>query len=139
MPVPESFILSSDYATLKNDNKGTVAITVPANQSIANNSVLILQASIQIGTKGAISRSRITSSRYNITSPTPVLITNAIGTYSGHPVNYTIFAFTSRSAADIVTCYVSIAGDGFSPGSFTTANTAETFTFNVNTFIPPFN
>lgn len=141
MSKPESFTATTDFATLKNDNFGSVSITIPASVSIPNTGVgstYTLSASFNVGVKGAVSRTRITSGRYGITTAGPLLISNSTGVYSGSPANYAIYAFLSRSSATTITCYITIQGDGASPGSLTTANTPETFTFYTNTFIPPF-
>ena len=63
MTKPESFISTSDYATLKNDGTTTLTITLPASVGIAASSNYTLTSDVTVGTAGASDRAQIHSSR----------------------------------------------------------------------------
>ena len=135
---PESFILNTDYATLKNDDNGTVTVTFPGSATVSAGGVRSFTAEIKIGGKGASTRSRVASSkdgnRYFASSA--VSFTRN-GTIPGpFTVPYTLSASMSRTIADTVTVSAFVLNPYSS--ELTCASGDETFTFKVNTFVPPF-
>lgn len=136
MTKPESFILTTDYATLKNDAKTTLTITLPGSQNITAGNTLLLTATATIGVAGASERAQIYSSKLTYYWAGNIVSIARDGLVGGSPSSYNTVAELYRSSATQVTAQVSI----FNPyaGTLTTEAVDEVFTFAVATFIPPF-
>lgn len=137
MSQPEQFILDSDFATLKNDNQGTAQVTIPSSTSVAGSGSASFSTDLVIGASGAISRVRMSSTK----DSNKWRISNAIdytriGVNSGSPANYDIFLFVWRPSATVLRCQALIQNPYAT--TLTGASGAETVTFYVNTFLPPF-
>lgn len=138
MTKPSDFILTTDYATLKNDNKGSVSITLPSAILIPAAGIYSQSASIPIGVRGSSFRSRISS-----TKRTEQFVTNTVvysyssgATVIGSPTNYDIFVTVTRANPTSLTLSVTIPNGFADPMSVT--GLAQTITANVATFLPPF-
>lgn len=142
MPKPESFIASTDYATLKNDAKGIVSVTAPGSIVIPGSvgsvgSYVAYQADLVIGATAAITRIQISSSK----NGNNIQVTrNASGIRTGVSLGfstiYSTTAFVYRISPTTVRCQVYTPNPQADP--LTTEAGNETFTFYVNTFLPPF-
>ena len=138
MSKPESFILNTDYPTIKNDNKGTVNITVPASITIAANSYWQLKTDFVIGTKGSVIRSTILSSLDN-----KEYIARNLAEYrkASSPANFGYYTLVDvyRKNPTTMTISVYIPNIMYPPASFTTSSIPETLTIKLATFLSPFN
>lgn len=142
MPYSERFILTTDFATLKNDNSGNTTVTFPASQSVpaavgSTGGYTIFTSDLTIGVQGALTRTQISSSKdSNIPYTVRRLSYQRSGIVSGSPASYTIDAFTFRLNANTIRFQVMVMNPYSS--ALTTATGAETFTFFINTFLPPY-
>lgn len=130
MTKPESFISTSDYATLKNDGTATLTITLPASVGIASSTNYTLTSDVTVGTAGASDRAQIHSSRLG-----KRYVTNLLGVSRSGSDPYTILVSLYRTSATTLRAMVDIRNPY--GGTLTTEATAEVFTFYVNTFLPP--
>jgi len=142
MTKPESFILTSDFATLKNDSNVTVSVTVPSSVVIPGSVTAVGQyveyhQDSTSGKQGAISRIQISSSGdSNRIYPARTVSWERLGTVGGvGGFSYSVFAFTYRVNPTTVRCMAYIMNPYSTP--LTTA-AGETITFYVATFLPPF-
>lgn len=139
---PEKFILSTDFATLKNDADTTVQVTFPGSQIIAGSvgpagSYAERHVDVNIGAQGAISRIQISSSKdSNIIHPARNVFYTRNGTVLGFSATYTIDAFVYRISPTTMRCSLFVPNPYSDP--LTTESGDETMTFEVNTFLPPF-
>lgn len=137
MSKPENFILTSDFATLKNDGEETTFVVMPSAISVTGNGSYSVSADIVMGTNGSITRSLIGSSKdsdkWYATNSISYLRT---GIASGSPAIYEIYAFVWRPNATTIRCQLHIQN----PYSVTLtgATGAETISFVVNTYLPPY-
>lgn len=138
MSKPDNFILSTDFATLKNSQSGlTAQITVPGSQSIAASDVFLVYADIPITEPYSIATARISSSK----NSNKMLVGNAtdftrIGNIEGEPAIYNVFAFIWRTSSNNVRFQAIIQN----PYGYTLTGAAgdEVFNLYFNTFVPPF-
>lgn len=147
---PENFMLTTDFATLKNDDSATITITVPPNIVVPPSGTFTYSTStsVKVGTKAASLRTRMGSTRVSATRRfvTPFLNTTGHGsvvvTGSGggtFPTQYSIYAFVSRTSPDTVTAYAVIQNSFGSPNATLVCDgVTETFTFELSTFLSPF-
>lgn len=131
--IQSSFILSSDFATLKNNANGSGSITVLALITIPTDGIYYY-VDVNIGTSGAIARGRIRSSQ----AANKWLVANAVDYNRTGPNGdtYSIFAFMWRPSATVLRFQVAIPNPY--NAAFTASATAETIDFYANTFLPPF-
>ena len=137
MSKPESFILTTDFATLKNDDSVTGSVTLPA-QILSASQIVTVSQDLEVGTIGANSRIRIASSKDgNEFYACTILSLIRTGQISG-PLNvsYNVVAFMSRISPTVVRISVSVQnpyaeGMGMAFGS-------EVITFEISTFLSPF-
>lgn len=133
---PSQFIITSDYATLKNDATGQLSVTVPSSVVVGAGSTFSTSSSIEIGVAGASERSQIHSSKtgqYYVGNMLDIIKNgNAGGT-----ALYDVFVDLSRTGPTTLTMTATI----FNPYGVTLTGEsgAETFTADVATFLPPFN
>jgi hypothetical protein len=135
---PEEFILTTDYATLKNDDSGTFQLVVPGSMSVAAGGSYSNTSSITLGSNSVNTRSQINSSRSSTvwTAASQVDFTRT-GTVLGVPTAYSLFTVISRTG----THTLQIAALIFNPNAntLTTQSGSETITFDIRTFLSPFN
>lgn len=142
MTKPSDFILSTDYATLKNDDSDTTSVTAPGAVSVPAavgpvGGYVEYHQDLTIGTAGAITRLQIESSKNaGVVYAARTLSIDRTGTVGGSPANYSIIAFAYRTAPTTLRCQVYISNPN--AGTLTTAAGDETFTFYINTFLAPY-
>lgn len=136
---PEEFIINSDYATLKNDNSGSLSITLPNTLNIPGNTVYSTSSTITLGVQGSSVRARIMSTKdnnwYALNSVVPYIYTSG-AVVSGSSVGYNVFVSLTRIDATTLRLLVTI------PNNYGTtmaiSGLAQTITGVVATFIPPY-
>lgn len=137
---PESFIATTDYATLKNDNFGIIQVTFPGGQFFTPGEEKIVTQSIELGTRNASVRSRIASNQSgNRFYACSSLSCNRTGWTDGAPpppVGYTILGTLVRTSPTTLEARVSV----WNPyvGNLAIPAIDEVFTFEVSTFLSPF-
>lgn len=134
---PEKFIMSSDFASLKNDDEVTITVTVPGSQSVAAGDKWTATTDMTAGTKNASLRSQVTASKApNDTYALPNIYVTRNGTVSGFPSPYSLYAFLTRVSPTTIRATAMI----LNPYGATLTGEAgsETFTFKVRTFRSPF-
>lgn len=135
MSKPERFISNSDYASLKNDGVTTLTVTFD-EPTIPASTTVVRTATATVGQAGATDRAQIHSSKLGNRYLGNTLLVARTGNDGFGPVSYSIVAELFRSSPDVVTASVSVRNPYGS--TLTTEAGAETFTFYVATFIPPF-
>jgi len=137
MTKPGRFVLSTDYATLKNDASTSTTITIPASQVIAAGSQYIVTSDVVVGQtnaglRGQISSSKDSNKRYLGTYQSRV----RSGLITGFPATYDLNVYAARLSSNTVRVTVTV----FNPYSdpLTTATGDETFTIYLTTFLSPF-
>lgn len=140
MTKPSNFILSTDYATYKNDAVGQVSLVIPASIVIAPNTSYTATQSVTLGTRGAPARTFINHSaeptRWHI-APQIQVVASGIDSISGAR-DYFYYVYITRTSPTSVTLNIEIPNLAFGAGNLTTESLARTVTVNVATFIPPF-
>ena len=138
MTNPENFIANTDFATFKNDAKGTLSVTFPGSQVVAGSGGLLsYTADLTLGKAGANIRARGGSSKdSSIQYAVSSVSFNRMGLILGFPAFYSIYANISRVNATTVRLTVFVNNIYSDP--LTTEAGDETFTFVVNTFLSPF-
>lgn len=139
MSKPDSFILNTDFATLKNSERGlTAQITVPGSVAVAGSGLYSPFVDIPITQSQAVSTARISSSK----NSSRQLVGNATdfirtGSVLGIPgAFYDLYAFIWRVSPNVVRFQVLIQNPYDDPLVGATGD--ETFTVYFNTFVPPF-
>ena len=139
MTKPEAFISSSDYATLKNDNSGTVTLFIPTGDSVPIGGRKTYENFIDIGQKNAGLRVQNATDLYGSQfSPGTTLITYTtvtIDVFTG--VLQTLYVNLERTSPTRLRVYVNI--DNNTGLSMTITGPTQTITFDINTFLSPFN
>lgn len=130
---PSRFIINSDYATLKNDAKGKISLTIPnlVNTTTGGDNI-VYRSTLQIGaSKSAGYRFYITSSKYSYAIATPAF--DVLCKESGYDSSFS--------------CHIYRQGDSFvleaifaaSPYmSFSYTDCGQTLTLYIQSFIDPF-
>ena len=131
MTKPSDFILTTDYATLKNDTDNIVQITVPANVVIPANSFLQFTADITAAQPGAIVQTQVGDSFMG-----QVLVGNQVVFHHDTFDPYDVFCLVYRPNALTLRCVVYLPNPYGTPT--TGINQAVTYTFYVDTYLPPF-
>ena len=138
MTKPSNFLVTTDYATLQNDDGGTTTVTAPGSASVTGSGSVEYHSDLAIGANASINRVQISSSKDSDTRyATQALYFQRSGTAGGSATSYNILAFVYRTSATNLRCQIYIPNP--SSSTLTTASGNETFTFHVDTFIPPFN
>lgn len=132
---PELFIATSDYATLKNDNKGTDSLTMPSSVIVGPGSVYKLEKKIAIGSAGAAERAQIESNLLGKRYVGHFLSVSRNGTVSSNTAQYSVLALVTRDTDTTIALSIEVWNPYSS--NLVTANVTETFTFYINTFLPP--
>lgn len=133
-----NFILTSDYATLKNDSVTTaVSVVVPGSQAVAANTVYSVSADITLGKAGSIVRAQIASSKdSNLRYVATSINYGRTGTVGGAAAAYTVAAVLTRISGTTIRLTAYIVHPYGS--TLTGAAGAETITFYVTTFLSPY-
>jgi hypothetical protein len=136
MSKPERFIYSSDFATLKNDDNGVTTVTIVSNAVVGAGATYTVSSDLTVGSQLGEGRIRISSSKLGSSKYyAGFLGVNRTGTVSGSPAPYTLYALVYRINATQMRCICIIQNPN--GAALTCAAGDETFTFKVNTFIPP--
>ena len=138
MTKPENFISTTDYATLKNDATITFQVTIPGGTVILGGGTYNLGQDFTVGSIGASERAKIASSKDgNIFYSTLQMSTVRVGTVLGFPAVYNTNAYLRRSGPNTLRAELVI----FNPYSDPLTGEAgdQVFTYEVNTFLSPFN
>jgi hypothetical protein len=137
MPKPESFIASSDYATLKNDGFITFSLTLPGGIVVPGSTNYTQGQDFTVGKIGASERARIASSKDgNAFYSTLQLSTLRFGSTAGSPTIYNNNAYLRRSGPNTLRAELVIYNPYTDP--LVTEAGDQVFTFEVNTFLSPF-
>lgn len=129
--VPSDFIQTTDFATTKQDNSAIATVVLPGSTSVPGSGSVEFHTDVVIGAKAAITRMQIASSKY--LSNDRNVCSQLIRTYSGP---YQAAAYATRINATTLRCSVFIPNP--SAVGMTTVAGDETFTFYIDTFLPPF-
>lgn len=135
----ESFILSSDYASMKEYSGGTITLTMPASVTIGSGQEWSVSATLATGTAKASERTMIRpggSTNFMLGHSLRMGFVYATQ-IAGNNVDGDIWANVWRSANGTVTARLSI----FNPYSVSLTKTSGftgTWTFRVRSFMPPF-
>lgn len=131
-----SFNLSTDFSSLRNDDNGTFTLVVPGSANIGASSSASYTADLTVGAQASASRVKIESSR----DPGKWYINsrafNRTGTSGGFPSGYTMYVSTYRISATQVRVEASFNNPY--GATLTTQAGNETLTINVRTMILPF-
>jgi len=137
MTKPESFIATTDYATLKNDDTDILFVTLPSSAIIPAADIITFTQDKAIGVASASIRSMINSSKDNIRYVSnTIAYSQAGGTVGGSPTNYEIYVTVHRVSDNIVRLSCFIPNPYGSTLSIT--GLSQTIVANVATFLPPF-
>lgn len=135
---PEEFILTTDYATLKNDDSGTFQIVVPGSFNIGSGSSYYNPTDIILGSDSVNTRSQINSSRSStVWTAASQVDFQRTGTVGGSPAGYSLLTSINRVDNDTLRIAVNIFN--VYAGTLTTQSGSETITFDIRTFLSPFN
>lgn len=138
MTKPRNFIMNSDYATIKNDAKATLTITLPSSTSVAATSVATWTDTITVGTAGSSIRARLVSTSDNVVYATSTVdyYRTSGATVSGSPAGFDVYAVVHRISPTQIRLTALLPN----PYPFTmsvTAGLSQTITATVATFLPP--
>lgn len=136
MTKPESFILTSDYATLKNDAVGSLTVVLPSGTVIPAGGINQWSDTITIGTVGSSIRVRLVSTENNV-----IYSTNTVGYVhttgaSGPATDYLIYATVHRINPTQVRLTVFIPNPYGS--DLTVSGMGYTISARIATFLSPF-
>lgn len=143
MTKPRNFILHTGYATLKNDNKGSVSVNITTTGVLPFGSYQIFENFIDIGTVNA----QIRTQMYRSGDPTNILATNILTVpvqvtvyYEGTPVD--VFTLNLPTVVDRISpTRMRIRASFYSYGqgvSMQITGGAQTVTADIVTFLTPF-
>lgn len=141
---PNDYIINTKYATLKNDAKGTLSITIPASFQVNVNSAP-LSTTANIGQKSAGMYFSFSSSKYPgvalIASQIVIPCTSTYTSTSGQQVTLDndLNCYVYRSAPGQVCMEISpsIPGD-IASSTMTITDAAQTVSCKVSTILSPF-
>lgn len=131
------FILSTDFATLKNDDSGTATVTVPGSMSVAAGATWSSTSTVTLGEGVSTVRANCNASRTSDWYNANQLSIWRTGTVGGSPTTYTLLSKITRTSSSTVELYVGIYNNYAS--TLTTQSGSETITYKIATFLPPFN
>lgn len=135
---PEEFILTTDYATLKNDDSGTFQLVVPGSMAILSGASYVNSLNVTIGSNSVNTRSQINSTKSStIWTASSQVDFPRTGTVGGSPSPYTLFTTINRIGTSTLQLSASIFNS--SAGTLTTEAGSDTITFDIRTFLSPFN
>lgn len=137
MTKPDSFIVTTYYPTLKNDGVFDATVAIPSSVSVPRNGYVEYHTDIVAGTQGAVASARISSSKDSgIWYQAQTIVYTRMGSDIMGPSLYSIAAFVWRPSPTVLRCQVHIPNP--LSNTLTGEAGAETISFHVNTFIPPF-
>lgn len=137
MILPESFIMTSDFPTLKNNGTGDATITIPGSATVPDSGYLEWHTDIIIAGGASIFAARIQSSKNsNKWVRANQLLLNRTGYIPVAYFYYTLVAYAYRLDSTTLRCQVLLQNPYSS--ILTSEPGTETFNFHFNTFIPPF-
>ena len=132
---PNNFIVSTDFATIKNDDSdNTLSVTIPSSVVVAANSIYTQTSVVTVGSVASNIRARIQSSkdgRWVVGNS--LSISRIRGDVIGF---YDIFVTVTRESATQVRLTAFIRNG--TTGSLTGEAGSETFNAEVSTFLSPF-
>ena len=142
MVKPNNFILNSDFATLKNDNKGTISLAITDSGLLAYGAKKTYTSYLDIGTANANLRGQmktnLSSDIWNTLGMTvPVTVTVY---YGGNPVDtftYNLPVMIDRISATRVRMYATFYSYGYGVDMRITGG-YQTITADLVTFLSPF-
>lgn len=133
----EKFIMSTDFATIKNDSDvNTTTISLAGSRVISAGSVYSQTSDITLGTVNAPMTFYIKHSqndKYLVSSPLQYV---ANGLVSGVSQQYTATVFVYRLNSTTIRMQLSVYN--FYSNTLTTESTARTITLYVKTYLTPF-
>lgn len=140
MTKPKDFIMSSDYATLKNDNSGRLSVTLPSSLNIPAATVQTYTDTVTMGVAGGALRARINSSKGDGWHAYPVVVYSSstggsLPSFPGIDIAYDIFVNVHRTSPTQVRLTVAIPNGWGETLSIT--GLSQTITAHVATFLPP--
>lgn len=133
----EDFILTTDFATLKNDDAGTISVTIPNVTSIPAATVYSWYNEIEVGAVGSSVRAVIyTDKDIRKFYSTTLFHYYTGGTVSGSPTLVGINCFLHRTSKTTLrlTCFLQNPYGS----TMTITGLSQTVTANFVTFLPPF-
>lgn len=137
MTKPENFIISSDYASIKNDGyDSTLTVVVPASVVVTAGSVYTVTALVTVGSSVSNIRARLYSSKNGNWYSTASLMIPRTGVVSGSPAGYEVLSVVTRENATQVRLTAFIRNPY--GATLTGAAGTETIQAEVNTFLSPF-
>lgn len=137
MPKPSLFTATTDFPTLKNDIvKAGVTVTIPADVIILGDQVAEFYTDVAIGSQGALSSCRISSSKDSNWYRAQLVVYTRTGVTFDGPTSYPIAAFVWRTSTTNLRCQIQILNMYNIP--LACEPTPETISFHINTFVPPF-
>lgn len=141
MTKPNSLIQSSDYASLKNDDKKSVSLYLGASPALANGVTHTYESFITVGTINAPIRCQIRSDVAPSTIySSPQIQVTLQATISGGfgIIDYPTTAYVERVSATSIRLSCSVYG--YVPGqTMTMTGKFQTITADIVTFLSPFN
>lgn len=141
MTKPSSFILNTDYATLKNDGKARVTFIIPASVAIPSSGTYsyIATTDVTVGSKGAVTRTSINTAVEPSTwysGSYLKIIRQGTHTVFGTYI-YTVHIYLTVDSVGVVTANLLIQNDS-GTGTLTTEASTRSVTIDIATFLPPF-
>ena len=134
---PNQFITSTDFPNLLNDSRASGDVFIPSGFSIPAGLTATAEIDFDSGQIGALSRGRIASTK-NFTNwyVGQIIAFQRIGTQSGIPAPYTIYALFYRTSPTVLRAQVLI--QNVYASTLTGEAGDETIYFYSNQFIAPY-
>lgn len=138
---PEQFIQTSDYATLKNDDRQTTALNIPVGATIPAFGFIEYSTTAEIGTINASTRVQMSTSgdpgAWTPGNMREVILQVKYNTTGSPIIDYYQVVNIERVSPSTVKMYVRITN----PLSFsiTVVGSVTTVTADIATFLSPFN
>lgn len=137
-----NFIMSSDYATLKNDNKGTLSLYLGQSPVLAYGDVYTYETSMELGTANASIRCQIRSDvAPTVIYAAPQIQVTLQATTSTTPAtvaDYPATAYVVRTSATTIKLKCTVMGGAVDLTQQITGK-FQTITADIVTFLSPFN
>lgn len=136
---PNNFILNTDYATLKNDDKATVTLYLGGTSALAYGESYTYSNTVTVGSSNAPIRCQMSTDvapTVIVSSPQIQVILEA--TTAGTPYPYPATVYVERTDATTITIKCHVYGNV--PGqTVQITGDYQTVTANIVTFLSPFN
>jgi hypothetical protein len=138
MTKPKNFNVTTDYATLKNDAKGTMNLVINTGVVIPPGGSYTYETFLDLGTRNAGMRVQMKSSRYGdnwtVGTSMQTKIIDDIAPYGSFD-DYFV-ANVQRVSPTRLRLYLIVVN--FSPVNMTIVGGGQTITAEINTFLSPF-